>query len=575
MFASLTISGLGGIAGPLTIEPGDGLTIRGRSAAGKTSIARALLWLLTGRIDSLDQHHERTEVIGRTASGREYKRARTASGARTYIDGAATAAADWRAALTARGICYADAATIAPVMMPGALIDLIHGPGAGRPARELLDRLIPGRSAADFCSVSPADAEQQRRAARKAAAAARSAADRAEGTADEAAQAHRQAVEAAPSEAEIAEARAAVEGHRAADEHRAAAAAYAAYQRALDHRAAALGAVGDEPPAPEGEAAAAAKLGELRQAEQRAELAIEAAQALAQPPALRAPAAREALGAAQAEPSGACAGVAATACQAAQRAASRIERLEAQLADAEVVDRRALAAAEAGAAALDEAKRRLAEAREASERNRAALAAAREAAREHRAWQTRVASLPPEPEPCAPPEGEAPQRPAMAVHAAEAILRRADPAAIERLASRAESKRAEAAKARDAAEAAAEVATEAEALLDRARQAPGLALRAKLGPLLSGWAHLTLDADALSIVVDGRSWASASGGQRVLADALLRAAVRALVPALARIPIIVDEAERLTGPLRGALPDGIWLIEGHDCDLQIAPRGAA
>lgn len=103
----------------------------------------------------------------------------------------------------------------------------------------------------------------------------------------------------------------------------------------------------------------------------------------------------------------------------------------------------------------------------------------------------------------------------------------------------------------EAATTAAAEAARLTACVDAARRAPGVIAEAVVeryaGPLAGTGIVIAMDDGQATLTIDGRPWGLASTGEQVLADAQVRSAMRT-VAGLRHMPIVVDDAQLYAGP---------------------------
>ena len=483
---------------------------------------------------------------------------------------------------------YQDAEAARLVMFPFVWRELLAGKGKGLALREALDRMLPGKSAADLIDERLPDAAPR---TEKAAEAHRRDVNRRHnqliGAEEAARDALREARDNAPGEVDPADVDAAnevLEEHAAWQAEQAAKdEAYSNWSTVKARRESweqAKAVAGAEPDEPEPTAE------ELRRLCEAADLASDKAHAAK----MADDRARVSLGNAEqslryvcddiqrleetvtseALPLP-CAGVDAGLCRIASRAAEAragtVVRLETRRAQRAVCEE---AVSTAGAAKVAAGEAAAAAAVDAEE----ALAAYRRADTLALTWRTyrdRVAALGEEPEEA----GEEPEQPAAPsverqerVTKARAVLQAAGEAhavseahhaRLERLASTHKQAQAD-------LMASADEAQDAGWWVEIIRAAPGEALAAKLGHL--GDDPVSFDTtDGFEVLIDGRPWWLASRGRQVVADAELRAALRDAA-GLDELPIFIDDVSSVRGqPVPE--PDGAVLLVTTEGDLTV------
>lgn len=514
----------------------------------------------------------------------------------------------------------ADEVLCRTIMAPLAWVALLSGPGGGRPLRDLLERALPGPSASALLDGAlqpgeprdPKAAEAARRDARKArdeAAGRRGEADRALAALLAASLPTSLVADVERARAEVAawaSASAALTGAREAlVAWKAKVAAHEASARAAeawDARATAIVAP-EAKPLPDDEAAGLrAEVHGLKGATQKRAEAVEAARAKLAPvpPALLAEVARceaavqdaerrveDAVRRAKLLETVPCKGrilhpgptkphlydsseIHCGSCSLltdAREAASSVARLEdaANAANAALVRARK-AVEDANLAALkaktayDKAVADHAAAAEKLATVQAKLDAHVAAEKAHAVHRDALAALGDRPE-VVPHPGEAPTveevpEPVRARRFLEDVARwEAEAAAHARQVEAASKRLADAEKAHADAEA---KAARADEVVEIVRAAPGRALAGKLAALGSGPLSVVVpeDGDAVQVLIDGRPWALASTGRRIVADLDFRARLRAVATSgtmrLGWLPLFVDEVQSVGGQ---ALPD--------------------
>lgn len=532
-----------------TVVLGGQTTIEAPMQAGKSTIIDALciaLWGVDRDGKSVpadmvrDGYAKATAEVSAHIDGTDHRWARSLTSGRKWsreYRSTSTSLLDLTGADMADTVPWSPLARL--VVVPLAWLPLAQGPGGGRPLRDALDELLPGPSGADVLAEAlhpgEPDTEKLASAARRDAKRDADEAVGALGGAVSALQRATAAMETPPEPGELERAQASRPDLAAALE-------------AYDARAAKVAACKPDQPRPTAEQIRNARtnhqaaqqlvdatLVELAEAHQ---IGSELAKAIPLPEGLSA--ARNAVEAgASAKP---CPGVDPSACRmgaalrsAADRAATEVERLEAEHA----------AAVEGRGTKLAAARKRYAEARDAE---RAAEQDATKAGKAYQAlmsldvtWEAydqAAAAL-----------GERPPEPdaAMSPQEAREVLDRAARCSGQAEALQRAREARQAAKARHVV--ASTVAKRAEKVLTLVREAPGKALRAKLGalPLADTGVAIEVPDDGAAIVltIDGRDWRRASTGRLVQADAALRAAIRSASPACAGLPVIIDGVQDL------------------------------
>lgn len=581
MIRSIRIAGIGPhVDTVLDLPPR--AEISGPSESGKTAILVALTWLLwgtgpDGKAGSDLLGAGAVSVEATTTKGTVISRRRTAGGAAHMTLGAAAydTQRDFGAALKAFG----KAAQLRPMLVPFGWMDLLQGPGDGRPLREWLVEHLPGESidsALDGIRPGEADGRDHRARVKEAAARVTRAnrnVDRHLGMLDEATR-NEPVQPEAPDPIRLAELRDLAARHaeqtQAQADARAAVkvwqAAVGAHRRAQDdHRAwsdrkAALVPPREERPAHEALTAAAdakVRAADAEAAARRAKAEVDtvigdarrvidhnnrAINDLGDPPG-----------------DGACAGVK-KGCRLAADADRARERWQ-ERADSYSAERaRATERLDAALERLPEVDADVERATKAASEARAAYLRLQDAQLKWTRYDAEFAKLGAEPVIPADP-GPQPQIPDVdpLPEDAEAEIRYRNAQAMFRhyVANRE-------ARIRDLTAALAEAraaADRAKWVLDTLRAAPGRVLGARLAALKAGPVTFDLadDGEALALRIDGRPWNCASHGRRVVADAWLR---RALADAAgcAWLPIIVDEAESATGPRQTLPPGPLWAL---------------
>lgn len=582
MIRSIRIAGIGPHA-DTALELPDRAEISGPSESGKSALLAAVTWLLWGTgpdgkpiTDLFGAASPSVQAV--TLRGTAITRRRSASGSTQAIlgDVAFDTQRDFGAALKALG----DVDKLRPLLVPFGWVGLLQGPGEGRPLREWLVRHLPGESLDSALEgIRPGEADGKDHAARVKEAAARvtranKGVDRAAGMLEECTR-NVPVPPVAPDLARLAELRALAARHaeqtQAQADARAAVrvwqAATTAYRRAQDeHRAwadrkAALVPPREERPAHEALTAAADAKVRTADAETSARRARADVQARANEVSRKIDAASRAIVDHGDPPSaGGCASVK-RGCRLAEDGAAALERWKAR--GEELQAQRAAALALLADCSIDDIRAAdddvEAATRTASEA-RATFLRLQDAQLKWTRYDADVAKLGPEPHV---PDDPGPQPRVPEIDAlpedADAALRYDEAAAHHRrdVANRDDRIRdltAALAEARAAAERAAWV-------LATLRAAPGRVLGARLAALKAGPVtfDLAADGEALALRIDGRPWDCASKGRRTVADAWLR---RALADAAGApwLPIVVDEAESITGPRQQLPPGRLWAL---------------
>ena len=606
----ITIAGVGPILAPLTLPLPDsgaqtgGLILAGPSESGKSTVAAALVYLLTGtRPDGspVDPGVLSADagIVRVVADGAAYELRISRTGRKVWRRGEATvsAVADRAQLLGLLGAAPL-AALVRGIVCPAELLRQAEV-SQGRPLRETLMSALPERSLPDAVAallggpLLPTDAADTKRAV-AATTAATAARDRAQGALDGARGAHErheaQGAPVAPDAAATTAAEATVAAGEAWASWRRAGGASerrAAQQAALDdwERRAAL-----VPAAVAFDGAPPPKVPSVRAEEQAVANAKAALDALPVGQAAALGLHEKRLSAATrwaTLPTASCdlCGQIVPPARISQVASAAKVQIEAERKTAQDL---AAAARRAADTRLAEAEAALTRAQATADRMQRELDGYREAADARRRRVDAINALGPKPVVDPEPPG-APPMPATSEPTAEAV---ADARALLARAARADTEaRAYAARAATLAEevdlaSRALAAREAELVRARAvdaahKSAPGRLLQQQMADwervgvgLRRAGVELRLrgagEVDGLDLLIDGRPWHYASTGRRVLASSLLAAALRALaarrypdrggVGGFADLPIIIDDAQAWSGsgyPSRGPI---VWLL---------------
>ena len=607
----ITIAGIGPFTSPIALPlpdartQTDSLVLAGPSEAGKSTLAAALCYLLTGTrpdgapVDAgvLSGEVGRVAVTSSAGAVHEVRISRT--GRKTWRCGEAAVAtlADRGQVLGVLGLASV-ASLVRGIVCPADLLRQAET-SQGRPLRETVMAALPERSLADAVQAAlggpllPADAADARRAV-VAATAATTARDRAAGALDAASaalqrhEAHGRptapdAATVAAAEATIADADAWAAWRRAGG-----AADRVATQRAAladwERRHAAL------PPPASFDGAPPPRVPSTRTEERAVDAARAALEALPDAQA-GAPGMHERRLAAATRwatlPTASCdlCGQVVTASRAAQIASTARVQIAAEQETVRERDATARAAAERRLAA---AERDLATARQRAARIQREVDGHSEAAAAASRYAAAVAALGPrptvDPEPTDGVPAPAGAEPAVAaISEARAVLARAA-----RVDTEARAYDVRAATLAEEVDIADRALADREAELARARavdaaykSAPGRLMQQQMADwervgagLRRAGVELRLrgagEVDGMDLIIDGRPWHYASTGRRVLASSLLAAALRALaarrytdrggVGGFADLPIIIDDAQAWSGsgyPSRGPI---VWLL---------------